>query len=60
MHPPALTPEKYRNMFFAEISSMKISFFKSPIHHLPVQNQQQNFANCSSISITNFHQVNSD
>ena len=29
-----------QNVFFAEISSMKISFFKSHSHHLPVQHQQ--------------------
>ena len=26
--------------FFAKISLMRISLFKSPSHHLPVQNQQ--------------------
>ena len=40
VHPLELTPAKYHKMFFAEISSMKISYFKSPRQHLPVQNQQ--------------------
>ena len=40
MHPLALTPEKHHKFFFPEISSMKISFFKSRSHHVPVQNQQ--------------------
>ena len=56
----ALTLVKYRKMFFAETNLMKISFFKSPCHHLPVQIQQENFAICSSVSTTDFEQINSD
>lgn len=29
-----------QNVSFSKISSIKISLFKSPYHHLPVENQQ--------------------
>ena len=61
MHPLALSPAKctYHKKFFTEISSIKISFFKSPSHHLPVEKSTIEFRKLFQC-FYHCQQVNSD